>query len=278
MGPVYWITLVLAVFLLLSYVYWILWGRKKARNDRDWAPDNAQLALFDITDDLVTLHNRRDFTWRTTRDFDENWDSWTFNPKDLKGIWYVVDYFHKIRGMAHTMVGFEFSDNRFLMASFEVRRQKGQKFHPWTAMWNEFELILVWATERDLLGVRTNGRGNDVYLFPCDVLPHKQTALLQAMMQRTNQLAEHPEWYNTMTSTCTTSITKIVNRVTPGRVPFTWRAYLPGYSPWTAWKRGILTKRGTFKETVSAAAISDKAKASGVGEPGTNDYSINVRK
>ena len=278
MGPVYWITLVLAAFLLLSYVYWILWGRKKARNDRDWAPDNAQLALFDITDDLVTLHNRRDFTWRTTRDFDENWDSWTFNPKDLKGIWYVVDYFHKIRGMAHTMVGFEFSNNRFLMASFEVRRQKGQKFHPWTAMWNEFELILVWATERDLLGVRTNGRGNDVYLFPCDVLPHKQTALLQAMMQRTNQLAEHPEWYNTMTSTCTTSITKIVNRVTPGRVPFTWRAYLPGYSPWTAWKRGILTKRGTFKETVAAAAISDKAKASGVGEPGTNDYSINVRK
>ena len=278
MGPVYWITLVLAVFLLLSYVYWILWGRKKARNDRDWAPDNAQLARFDITDDLVILHNRRDFTWRTTRDFDENWDSWTFDPKDLKGIWYVVAYFHKIRGMAHTMVGFEFSDNRFLMASFEVRRQKGQKFHPWTAMWNEFELILVWATERDLLGVRTNGRGNDVYLFPCDVLPHKQTALLQAMMQRTNQLAEHPEWYNTMTSTCTTSITKIVNRVTPGRVPFTWRAYLPGYSPWTAWKRGILTKRGTFNETVAAAAISEKAKASGVGEPGTHDYSINVRK
>ena len=40
----------------------------------------------------------------------------------------------------------------------------------------------------------------------------------------------------------------------------------------------ILTKRGTFKQTVAAAAISEKAKDSGVGEPGTHDYSINVRK
>ena len=267
-----------AVILLAINFWWLSVGRKKARNDRDWALDNAQLARFEIEDDSVTLHNRRDFTWRTTRDFDENWDTWSFDPKDLKDIWYVVDYFHKIRGMAHTMIGFEFTDNRFLTASFEVRREKGEKFHPWTGLWNEFELILIWATERDLLGVRTNARGNDVYLYPCDVLPEKKTALLQAMIQRTNQLAEVPEFYNTITSTCTTSITQIVNRVTPGRVPFTWRAYLPGYSPWTAWKRGILTKRGSFKETIAAAAISEKAKADGLGEPGTHDFSINVRK
>ena len=143
--------LVLAIVLLLINFWWFAIGQKKARLHRDWSPDCAQQAHFEIDGHSVTLHNRRDFTWRTTRDFDENWDSWSFDTKDLKGIWYVVDYFHKIRGMAHTMVGFEFSDNRFLMASFEVRRQKGQKFHPWAGMWNEFELNLIWATERDLL-------------------------------------------------------------------------------------------------------------------------------
>ena len=161
----------IAVCLLFINFWWLTAGRKKARLDRDWAADNARMAHFQISDDSVTLHNRRDFTWRSTRDYDENWDNWTFDPKDLKDIWYVVDYFHKIRGMAHTMIGFEFTDNRFLMASFEVRREKGEKFHPWTGMWNEFELILIWATERDLLGVRTNARGNDVYLYPCDVIP-----------------------------------------------------------------------------------------------------------
>ena len=180
----------IAVVLLFINFWWLTAGRKKARLDRDWAADNSRMAHFKISDDSVTLHNRRDFTWRSTRDYDENWDNSTFDPKDLKDIWYVVDYFHKIRGMAHTMIGFEFTDNRFLMASFEVRREKGEKFHPWTGMWNEFELILIWATERDLLGVRTNARGNDVYLYPCDVIPEKQTALLEAMMHRTNQLAE----------------------------------------------------------------------------------------
>ena len=268
-----------AAILVFSINFWLLTaGQKKARSDRDWAIDCSKNARFEIDGDNVILHNRRDFTWRTTRDFDENWDSWSFKISELKGIWYVVDYFHKIRGMAHTMVGFEFSDERYLMASFEVRREKGEKYHPWTGLWNEFELILIWATERDLLGVRTNARGNEVQLYPCDVLPEKKVAMLQAMMQRTNQLADKPEWYNTLTATCTTSITKVVNRVTPGRVPFTWRALLPGYSPWTAWKRGILIKRGSFKETVASAAITEKAKASGLGDPGTHDYSVNVRK
>jgi len=270
--------LVITIIVLCLNFWFLTAGKKKARNDRDWAIDCSKNARFEIDGDDVILHNRRDFTWRTTRDFDENWDTWSFNVCDLKGIWYVVDYFHKIRGMANTMIGFEFSDNRFLMASFEVRREKGEKYHPWTGLWNEFELIMIWATERDLLGVRTNARGNEVQLYPCDVLPEKKTAMLRAMMQRTNQLAEKPEWYNTLTATCTTSITKIVNRVTPGRVPFTWRAFLPGYSPWTAWKRGILVKRGSFKETVASAAITEKAKASGLGDPGTHDYSVNVRK
>lgn len=268
----------LAVLLLLINFWWLAVGRQKARHDRDWVADCEELARFERDGDTVTLRNRRDFTWRTTRDFDARWDDWRFEMTDLVGVWYVVDHFHRLRGMAHTMLGFEFTDDCFLMASFEVRREKGERFHPWRGMWNEFELYLVWATERDLLGLRTNARGNDVYLFPTEVEPHKRVALLEAMMARTNGLADQPEWYNTLTRTCTTSITDVVNRVTPGRVPFTWRALLPGYSAWTAWKRGILARRGSFPETVAAAAITDKAKATGLGEPGSHDYSVNVRR
>jgi len=268
----------LAVLVLLINFWWFAIGRQKARTDRDWVADCAELPTFNIEGNEVTLRNRRDFTWRASRDFDENWDEWSFNIDDLKGVWYVIDHFSKLRGAAHTMVGFEFTENRFLMASFETRREKGERYHPWAGLWNEFELYLIWATERDLLGVRTHVRGDDVFLFPTEVEPHKQRALLEGMMARTNQLAENPEWYNTLTATCTTSITKIVNQVTPGRVPLTWRALLPGYSAWTAWKRGILTKRGTFRETVAAAAISEKAKAVGLGEPGSHDYSISVRQ
>ena len=169
------------------------------------------------------------------------------------------------------MIGFEFTDNRFLMASFEVRREKGEKFHPWTGMWNEFELILIWATERDLLGVRTNARGNDVYLYPCDVIPEKQTALLEAMMHRTNQLAETPEWYNTITATCTLRLLRLSIeslRSSPFTGELTCRDIHPG-------PLGIGHQASSFK--ARSAAISEKAKAFGLGDPGTHDYSINVR-
>ncbi len=269
----------MAVIILLINFWWFAIGRQQARNDRDWVADCARTPHFTLNEDedSFTLHNRRDFTWRTTKDFDVKWDDWSAKISDIVGVWYVIDHFHKIRGMAHTMVGFEFSDNRYLMVSFETRREKGERYHPWAGLWNEFELMMVWATERDLLGVRTNARDNDVFLFPCNVIPEKRQALLRAMIARTNQINETPEWYNTLTSTCTTSIVRVVNQVTPGRVPPTWRAILPGYSAWTVWKRDILVKRGTFKETVEAAAITKKAKASGIGEPGTHDYSINVR-
>ena len=88
--------LVLAIVLLFINFWWFAIGQKKARLHRDWSPDCAQQARFEIDGDSVTLHNRRDFTWRTTRDFDENWDNWSFDMKDLKDIWYVVDYFQKM--------------------------------------------------------------------------------------------------------------------------------------------------------------------------------------
>ena len=69
--------------------------------------------------------------------------------------------------------------------AFSVRF--GRRSYGSLAALAKFELILIWATERDLLGVRTNARGNDVYLYPCDVIPEKQTALLEAMMPQMQQ-------------------------------------------------------------------------------------------
>ncbi|MDP6905874.1 MAG: DUF4105 domain-containing protein [Candidatus Thalassarchaeaceae archaeon] len=269
-----------AILALIINFWWLSIGRKKARNDRNWVPDCAQTAHFTVHEDgdTFTLHNRRDFTWRTTKDYDEKWDEWSAKISDIVGVYYVIDHFHKIRGMAHTMIGFEFEKNQFLMASFECRREIGERYHPWTGLWNEFELMIVWATERDILGVRTNARKNDVFLFPCQATPEKRKELFKGMVLRTNEIQEKPEWYNTLTSTCTTSIVRVVNKVTPGRVPFTWRALFPGYSAWTVWKRNIIVKNGTFEETISAAAITEKANQTGLGLPGSNEYSMKIRE
>ena len=274
-------SLILCFLMLLSS--WVTWrvtiGSKKASHDRTWVPDNERMPHFEFHEDgdTFTLRNRRDFTWRKTRDFDVRWDDWTAKVSELERVYYVVDHFHSIRGLAHTMMCFRFSDDRFLACSFEVRREEGERYHPWTALWREYELYFVWGTERDMLGLRTNARDHDVYLFPTDTLPEKREAILRRLMERANELHGKPEWYNTLTKTCATSIMKEVNTVTPGRIPPTWRALLPGYSAKIAWKRGILTDKGGFSKTVTAAAISKKGKEAGIGEPDSNEYSLSIR-
>ena len=67
----------------------------------------------------------RDFTWRTTRDRDENWaENVEVDADDLKHVWFMVDHFHSLKGLAHTYLTFEFGDGTCLSFSFETRREK----------------------------------------------------------------------------------------------------------------------------------------------------------
>jgi len=76
-------------------------------------------------------------------------------------------------------------------------------------------MTYVVADERDVVRLRTNVRRDPVYLYPARATPAQARAILVDMLQRANQLAAHPEWYNTLTNTCTTSIVKHVNRIAP---------------------------------------------------------------
>ena len=247
---------VLALPLVLVGVWYVRVGRLEARSDRDWTDDCAVTPTVDITHDSVTIHGVRDFRWRSTRDYDVRWTDERYLLEDLVGIGYFVEHFHWIRGMAHTMLAFEFRDGRVLVASFEVRRERGERFHPWPGLWRAYELTLIWGTEADVVRLRTDVRRNRVYRFECVVPPGKGQALLLQLCERTNALAATPEWYNTLTTTCTTNLVQAVNRVSPGRVPFVWRILLPGHSPRAAHRLGLIVDRGGYDATLAAAELS----------------------
>ena len=273
---------VLVGALATLFGIWLIWlwtvGRKQARHDREWTSDCAKLAHVTWQDDdSFTLHNRRDFIWRTVKDHDERWDEWQAKVSDCSGIWVVLDHFHKIRGMAHTLLIFEFGE-QFLTVSFEARREKGESYHPWSGLWREFEMQMVLGTERDLLGLRTHVRGNDVYLYECEVLPHKRHALLRGVLARANAIHGAPEWYNTLTKTCATSLVQLVNRVTPGRIPITWRSLVPGYAHRTVHQRGILVDRGGLAATMAAARLTpERVESVDISGEDPNLFSKEIR-
>jgi hypothetical protein len=53
--------------------------------------------------------------------------------------------------------------------------------------------------------------------------------MLRAMLERATALSRKPEFYNSLTENCTTSLVDHVNALRPGFAPFDWRVILPGY-------------------------------------------------
>jgi hypothetical protein len=242
--------------------------------DLEWAADCEHLTTATVDGNDITFHMVRDFTWRTTRDRDENWaESVHVRLDELKDVWFIVDHFHALKGLAHTYLTFEFEDGTCLSFSFETRREKGERYHPWDGLWRAYELYLLVGFERDVTGLRTHGRRNKDYMFRAITPPGKDKDLLMGLIGKLNQLAVEPEWYHSLLTTCNTSIVRIVNQVTPGRIPFLWRNFLPGYTPKAAFKLKLIEDWGGLEQTLASARIDERAQA----WDGEEDYSAMLR-
>ena len=255
--------IVMAFAGIVVYLVLMRYLLLKPSNDRSWVNDNKRLANAEFEGDYVIIKNIRDFNWRSTRDYDERWIEKKFNLTEVSKIWFVLEYFDpKKRQMAHTILGFEFKDGSRICCSIEVRRERGEKYHPIRGFFRQYELIYVWATESDAIGVRTRCRRKSVtHLFEAVVLgPGNERRMLESYLNRTNKLYEDPEWYNTITNTCTTNIVKHVNEVYPGRVPKAIAILLPGLSPKILYKNNLVKINSSLEKTLEESIIDSKAQ------------------
>ena len=262
------LTTVLTVVTILGFLFlvavWIRVHKLRPSNDRSWVNDNERNATIEFDGDIAKITNLRDFNWRSSKDFDERWINEDYDLREVEAIWLTLEYFdQKLRQMAHTILSFEFKDGRRLACSIEVRREKGERYHPVRGLFREYELIYVWAKESDVIGVRTRCRKNSVtHLFTAVVLgAGNERRMLESYLRRTNDLVASPEWYNTLTNTCTTNIVRHVNEVYPGRVPRAISILMPGLSPKLLERANLIKMSGTLDETLAASVIDAKAKA-----------------
>ena len=102
-------------------------------------------------------------------------------------------------------------------------------------------------------------RRDPVYMYPVIATPAQLRTLFVDMLERANEIAKKPEFYNTLTNNCTTNIVAHVNQLTPNRIPYDYRVLLPGYSDRLAYDLGLLKTRLSFEETRQAARVTDLA-------------------
>jgi hypothetical protein len=173
----------LGVFLLL--VAW--WSTIPPKQDRDWAPEYARLPHATINGDLITIHNIRNFDYRTETDFTPRYYDKTFDLRQLDSVDVIASYWMG-DAIAHTIISFGFSGKDFLAISIETRRERHESYSSIAGFFKQYELFYVVADERDLIRLRTNYRKDppeDVYLYrtaglcPGAKLVGRETPILQ---------------------------------------------------------------------------------------------------
>lgn len=116
------------------------------------------------------------------------------------------------------------------------------------------------ADERDILRVRTNVRGEDVYLYRVQMAPAAQRALFLAYLAEAEALARQPRFYDTLTANCTTIVYEMAHRIVGG-LPLDWRLLASGYLPEYLHGLGGLVPGHTVETLRRAGRVADRARA-----------------
>ena len=169
-------------------------------------------------------------------------------------------------------MSFIFDNAPPLSISIETRPEVGEGFAPVASLFKQFELIYVVGDERDLVRVRTNYRGEPVYLYRLNTSAADARRLLLIYLGRINKLADRPEFYNLLTNSCTINIVRYANAA--GRSGgFDIRHLLNGLIDSYLYYSGRMTRTMPFDELRRRSLINEAARAA----DGAADFSDRIR-
>src|SRR5215469_12797488 len=252
----------LAAFAALFGLLLLVWSTIEPSNDRAWEPENAVMAYADIDGERITLHNIRNFDYRTATDFtpayyDRTFDLRQLNEVDLFSVYWMGP------SIAHVFLSFGFTDGSHVAVSIETRREQGQAYSSIAGFFRQYTLYYAVGDERDIVRVRTNYRHDpteQVYLYRLRGSPAAAQRLFLEYLRQINALKEHAQWYNTLTSNCTNSIW-VLARLNPGHLPYSWKVLVSGYLPEYLYEQGKLDSSVPFEELQRRALINPRAQA-----------------
>lgn len=251
-------------YLILFAILLGWWLSLAPSNNRDWQRDLAQLPTAEIQGDKVTLHNVRNFQYRSETDYTERWETRSYDLSKLRGLDLYMIYWGS-PSIAHTILSWEFDDGQHLAVSIETRKEAGESYSALRGFFRQYELYYVVADERDVVGLRTNYRHEDVYLYRLRTPPARARALLLDYLKSVNALAHKPAWYNAFKYNCTTTIRMHAGNAVQSIAP-DWRWLANGYLDELLYQEGIINRDLPFATLKARSYINPKAQAVALDE------------
>jgi len=249
----------------------VWWLSLAPSNQREWQADVAVLPYAEADGDLITIHGIRDCEYRSETDFDVRRYDKTFDLARLA----TVDLFLVYWGspmIAHTMLSFGFERDGYVCVSIETRKENGEAYSALRGFFRQYELTYVVADERDLVRLRTDFRDEDVYLYRLKCSPGDARGLFLEYMAKIDALEREPEWYNALTSNCTSNI-RGHTRPYAQESHWDWRLVINGHLDELLYERGKLDTSLSFAEARQGAYINPAARAA----HGVADFSQRIR-
>ena len=242
-------------------------------NDRPWRREVAVLPRAVIEGDRVRLTRFRNFAYRSADDFDVRYEEREISLAHLVSVDLFVSYWMP-GPVAHTFLSFDFDDGTPpVCISIETRPEVGETFDPIASLFKQFELIYVVGDERDIVRVRTEHRGEEVYLYRIRATPDAVRRLFRIYLDRINELADRPEWYHLLSNNCTLNILRYSRAAGRRHSRFDHRHLLNGLIDRYVYGTGVVDTRLSFEELRRRSHINAAAGAAGDAQ----DFSARIR-
>ncbi|MGE3928976.1 MAG: DUF4105 domain-containing protein [Hyphomonadaceae bacterium] len=219
-------------------------------NERNWYPYLARTADVSLADDRFTVAPVSDWTYAAQGPLTESYTEASFAVSDVRNVWFVLEPQPGSRLAAHTLLLFEFQDDRMLGLTIEARREANEDYSALRGAFNTFELAYVWAEARDLLTRRAVMLDHEVFVYPVSITDEQERVLLRRVLERTEELETRPRFYNTLFSNCTNELAKAAG--------FHWAPafILTGTSDEYLFDRGIIPGE-SFEAAHAASDLTD---------------------
>ncbi len=255
----------LAVLLLLGLTGAAL--TRAPRNDRAWGEYFRRPAHVEQQPGSFLVAPVSDWSYAPGRIADRSYGAFAAKFADLKGVWLMVEPSPASDIVAHTLLLFEFADDRIVGVTIEARMEEKERYSAFSGLWNRYELAYVWASARDLLVRRALYLNHEVYVYPLALSAAHQQALVRNLLNTTAELEAKPRFYNTLFSNCTNEL------AARAELPWDIAFVFTGLAPKHLFRRHVIPG-SSFVEAKARAHITDWLKGMAASDKATFDMAL----
>jgi hypothetical protein len=119
-------------------------GTIRPSNDRAWQPD-VSAPYAQLHGDELTIHNVRNFDYRSETDFTERWETRTYDLTKLDRLDFFMSYWGS-PSIAHTIMSWAFTDGQHIAISIETRKEVGETYSAVAGFFRQTKLYYVAPT------------------------------------------------------------------------------------------------------------------------------------